>query len=156
LPAAYARDALQRFAKEFDKWMRGTVRVKDDRAVTPADIEQYHLVLFGDPASNRLLARLADRLPLRWTEDAIRLGAQRYAAADHAVAMIYPNPLNPRRYVVLNTGHTFHEPEFRGTNALLFARLGDYAILRLTPTAGGAVEATVAVAGLFGERWELK
>ena len=34
--------------------------------------------------------------------------------------MIVPNPLNPDRYVVFNSGHTFHEEEFKGTNALLY------------------------------------
>ena len=41
--------------------------------------------------------------------------------------MIYPNPLDPTRYVVVNSGHTFGEKEFKGTNALLYPRLGDYA-----------------------------
>jgi dienelactone hydrolase len=155
LPAAYARGSLDTCVKEFDKWMRGTVRVKDDTQVTPSDIERHHLVLFGDPASNRLLARVADKLPIRWTNDAIQLGGQRYASSDHSLVMIYPNPLNPRRYVVLNSGHTFHERDFRGTNALLFARLGDYAVLHLTQAPVGRPDATVAAAGLFGERWEL-
>jgi len=155
LPAAYARTEFDRCTREFDKWMRGTVRVKDDRAVTPADIEQYHLILFGDPTSNRLLARVADRLPIRWTKEAIQLGKQRFTAADHALVLVYPNPLNPRRYVVLNSGHTFQERDFRGTNALLFARLGDYAVMHLASGDGHAIEATPATAGLFGERWEL-
>jgi hypothetical protein len=51
------------------------------------------------------------------------------------------------RYIVLNSGHTFGEKEFRGTNALLFPRLGDYAVLKR--------DGTVVLAGLFGENWEL-
>ena len=43
--------------------------------------------------------------------------------------LIYPNPLNANRYVVLNSGHTFHAADYRGTNALLYPRLGDYAVL---------------------------
>jgi dienelactone hydrolase len=150
-PGAYASGELDRLQAEFAKWMRGDVRVKDDTAVTPADIAAHHLLLFGDPGSNRLVALIADKLPIRWTGQWIELGKQRYAAADHALVMIYPNPLNPRRYVVLNSGHTFHEPDFRGTNALLFPRLGDYAVLRL----GGSDAPAVATAGLFGEQWEL-
>jgi dienelactone hydrolase len=155
LPAAYARAAFDRCVSEFDKWMRGTVRVKDDRAVTPADIEQHHLVLFGDPRSNRLLAQVAARLPIRWTKDTIQLGKQGFHAADHALVLISPNPLNPRRYVVLNSGHTFQERDFRGTNALLFARLGDYAVMHLMPGTGDTIEATTAAAGLFDEHWRL-
>ena len=70
--------------------------------------------------------------------------------------MIYPNPLNPSRYVVLNSGHTFGEKEFRGTNALLFPRLGDYAVLKLTKSPAGGVSEEVVLAGLFDEQWALR
>ena len=43
--------------------------------------------------------------------------------------VIAPNPLNRNRYVVLNSGHTFHEKDFQGTNALLFPRFGDFAMM---------------------------
>ncbi len=52
--------------------------------------------------------------------------------------LIYPNPLNAGRYVVLNSGHTFHEADFKGTNALLYPRLGDFAILKLQTGRGAA------------------
>ena len=122
------------------------MRVKDDRAVTKDDIANSSLILFGDPGSNRILAQVAGKLPIHWSRQEIALGGQKFTAADHVPVLIYPNPLNPQRYVVLNSGHTFHEAELRGTNALLFPRLGDYAVLRLS---GEPV-----VAGLFGERWE--
>jgi hypothetical protein len=47
--------------------------------------------------------------------------------------------------VVLNSGHTFGEKEFRGTNALLFPRLGDYAVV--------GTDGATTVSGLFGENW---
>ena len=71
---------------------------------------------------------------------------KKYDAAGHVPVMIYPNPLNPKRYVVLNSGHTFGEKEFRGTNALLFPRLGDYAVV--------SPDGTVAVSGFFNESWQ--
>lgn len=150
----YALAAFDVCSRDFARWMHGDVRVKDDTQVTPADIAAHHLVLFGDPGSNRLLGQIADRLPIRWTADAITVGAKSYTAADHALLMIYPNPLNPKRYVVLNTGHTFHEPEFRGNNALVYPRLGDWAVLKLD---GGKqpIETTVEQAGIFDDRWQL-
>jgi hypothetical protein len=128
--------------------MRGDVRVKSDAEVTAADIANHNLILFGTPASNKLIGQIAGKLPIRWTNDAIVVGDKTFSAAEHTLALIYPNPLNPRRYVVLNSGHTFGEKEFRGTNALLFPRLGDYAVLRR--------DGTVVLAGLFNERWELE
>jgi hypothetical protein len=68
--------------------------------------------------------------------------------------MIYPNPLNPSRYVVVNSGHTFHEAEFRGNNALVYPRLGDFAVLR-PDTNKVTVDTPVEQAGFFGDHWEL-
>ncbi|MCX6906811.1 MAG: prolyl oligopeptidase family serine peptidase, partial [Verrucomicrobia bacterium] len=150
-----AKARLELFAKEFSKWMRGDVRLKDDAAVTTEDIANHNLILFGDPASNRLIAQIADKLPIRWTKASITVGGKTFSAADHVLVMIYPNPLNPRRYVVLNTGHTFGEKEFRGTNALLFPRLGDYAVIKLTKSPAGEVSEEVVLAGLFDEQWML-
>jgi dienelactone hydrolase len=154
LAQQYALAALDGCTRDFARWMHGDVRVKLDTQVTAADMAAHHLVLFGDPGSNRVLGRIADRLPIRWTADAISLGKQTYPAADHSLLMIYPNPLQPNRYVVINTGHTFHEPEFRGNNALVYPRLGDFAVLRLD---GGkqTLETAVETAGIFDDRWQL-
>jgi hypothetical protein len=70
--------------------------------------------------------------------------------------LIFPNPLNPHKYVVLNTGHTFPSGDYIKTNAMLFPRLGDYAILRMTPTAKDAAAYEVATAGLFDECWRVE
>ena len=128
----YAGKVLDQFLAEWAKFLRGDARIKDDTAVTAEDIASHNLILFGDPGSNRLIGRMGDRLPAQWGENRVP-------------ALIYPNPLNPNRYVVINSGHTFHEPEFRGTNALLYPRLGDWAVLRLN----GEIEQ----AGLFDESW---
>jgi hypothetical protein len=140
---------LDSFRSEFAKWMRGDIRVKSDTSVSAGDIANYNLVLFGDPGSNSLIAKLIGRLPIQWTKSDVVVGSQRFPAADHAVVLIYPNPLNPQKYVVLNTGQTFSANRITsGTEAVFFPRLGDWAVL----TAGGEVKA----AGFFDETWKLK
>ena len=57
--------------------------------------------------------------------------------------------------MVLNSGHTFHAADFQGTNALLYPRLGDYAILKLAPTDKDPLAVEVATAGLFDDFWQL-
>ena len=139
----------KQFAAEYDKWMRADLRVKEAGAVTQQDIASNNLVLFGDPSNNKLIARIANKLPIQWKKGQIVLGGKSYSAADHTLALIYPNPLNPKKYVVLNSGHTFHDEEFKGTNALLYPRLGDYAIIRRSDN-------KVIEAGLFTDDWQLK
>ena len=129
--------------------MRGDIRVKDDRSLTAADIANYNLVLFGDPGSNSVIAKIIDRLPIQWTKSDITAGSQKFPTADHALVLIYPNPLNPQKYVVLNTGQTFSANRITsGTEAVFFPRLGDWAVL----TTGGQVK----TAGFFDEAWKLK
>lgn len=145
----YVNSRFDSFRSDFAKWMRGDIRMKDDTSVTAADIANYNLVLFGDPGSNVLISKVLGGLPIQWTRNEITVGAQKFPAADHALVLIYPNPLNPQKYVVLNTGQTFSANRITsGTEAVFFPRLGDYAVL----TTGGATK----VAGYFDESWKLK
>src|SRR4029450_6151727 len=143
-----AARTLDVFSANFGKWLRGTVRVKDDRAIGAADIADHNLILFGDPGSNSVIAKVLPKLPLRWSKQEIAIGAERFAAADHVPVVIYPNPLNPKRYIVINRGHTFGDEDFRGTNAWLYPRIGDYAVLR--------GDGSIATSGFFDEQWRLK
>lgn len=131
---------MENFAAEYHKWLRADLPMRARR-------DSDHRVLFGTPETNPAIAAIVDKLPLEWTATQIRIGGKSYDAKTHIPALIYPDPLNPERYVVINSGHTFHEPEFRGTNALLYPRLGDWAVLR---TADGEA----VTAGYFDEEWK--
>ncbi len=149
----YAEENLNRFRAEWSQFLRGDLPVKDDTDVTPEDVANRHLILFGDPASNSLLAQTVDALPLTWTKDQIVFAGQTVSAAEHVPVLIYPSPLNGSKYVVLNSGHTFHAADFRGTNALLYPRLGDFALLKLAATKNDPLANEVIVAGLFDDFW---
>jgi predicted esterase len=151
----YVEADLVRFKREWAKYFRGELPVKDDLDVTNDDIANNNLILLGDPGSNMLIGHVLEDLPLTWTREQIVLNGQKFSAADHVPVLIYPNPLNPSRYVVLNSGHTFHEADFKGTNALLYPRLGDFAVLRLTEPGGDPLAVQVVMAGLFDEYWQL-
>jgi pimeloyl-ACP methyl ester carboxylesterase len=151
----YAEANLERFAAEWDKYMRGKLPIKDDVDVSNEDIASKHLILFGDPACNSLIASVLDDLPIEWTRETITVAGKSYDATNHVPVLIYPSPLNTERYVVLNSGHTFRAADFQRTNALLFQRLGDYAVLKLAPTPKDPLATKVAVAGLFDDFWQI-
>ncbi len=130
----YINATMEQFRKEWAKYMRGEVRIKDDKAVTDDDIERYHLILFGDMGSNKVTKRIAPLLMRGWP------------LAPLVPVMIAPNPLNADRYVVFNSGHTFHDDEFKGTNALLYPRLGDWAMIH-------PMARTVVRGGVFDTEW---
>jgi pimeloyl-ACP methyl ester carboxylesterase len=148
----YAEASLERFREEWSRYFRGELLVKDDSEVTPQDIASKHLVLFGDPSSNSLIEQVLPGLPLKWTKENIMWEGKEYPTATHLPALIYPSPLASGRYVVLNTGHTFHAADFQDTNARLYPRWGDFALLKVT---GGKDPLGVDVvrSGLFDEFW---
>jgi hypothetical protein len=148
--AAEMKHAVEHWRKQF----RGDARVKDDGDITDADIAAHNLVLWGDPSSNKVLAKIADKLPIRWGADTVTLGAQSFAAAHHVPVLIYPNPLNPRRYVVLNSGFTFREYDYLN-NARQVPKLPDFAVLDVRTPPSSRLPGAVAAAGFFDEEWKL-
>ena len=128
--------------------------MRDDTAITDADIAASNLVLWGDPGSNQVLARIAGRLPIHWTKDAVVIGGTRYPAATHALLLIYPNPLNPKKYIVLNSGVTFREYDDLN-NARQIPKLPDFAVVDTATPPDDRWPGKVAAAGFFGEHWEL-
>ena len=131
---------MNRAISEWRRQFRGDAQVKLDTKITDADIASSNLILWGDPSSNRLLARLADRLPAKW-------------AADRMPILIYPNPLNPARYVVLNSGFTFREADYL-TNSRQVPRLPDWAIIDTTVPPDRSKPGRIVDAGFFDEHWK--
>jgi dienelactone hydrolase len=152
---AWAGWTLDRFAAEYDKYMRGKVLVVDDADVTAETMLEKNIVLFGDPGSNSVLAKLVERLPVRWTKSAIEVNGQKYDPATHGVSFIYPNPLAPRKYVVVNSGHTFHAADFEKSNAWLFPRLGDIAVQKFEKAETGGYQEDVVWSDFFNGSWKL-
>jgi hypothetical protein len=142
--------AIDHWRKQF----RGEARVKSDDAVTETDIKEHNLVLWGDPQSNKVLAKIADKLPVRWDAQGVVLGEKTYDAGHHVPLLIYPNPLNPKRYVVLNSGFTFREYDYLN-NARQVPKLPDYAVIDVNVPASSRFPGGVVAAGFFDERWKL-
>ena len=151
----WAAWTLKRFQKEFDKWMRASVPVVIDKDVTDDHIAGHHLILFGDPSSNLLIQKVLPLLPIEWNADQIKIGENVFDTKTHGLSMIYPNPLNPRKYVVINSGHTFHEKDFRNSNSWLFPRLGDIAVQKFTKNANGGYDEKIVWATNFNAGWGL-
>src|SRR6202453_2100235 len=150
---ASAKWIRNRMADAIAQWrlqFRGVPRVKDDVSITSDDIASNNLVLWGDPQSNQLLAKIAAQLPIRWEGGEIQVGQRKYAADKNVPVLIYPNPLNPKRYVVINSGFTFSGAAHL-SNALQTPKLPDYAVIDFSSQSGDGV----VDAGFFDEHWQL-
>ena len=157
---SWASANLRRFEYEWARYMRGDLPIKNDTEITATDLNEKHLILFGDPGSNSWIAKALPSLPLKWTPQSLSIGNTVHAAVDHAPAFICASPLNKYRYIVINSGHTFHEKEFAAFNYLLFPRLGDWGIMKIRPGAdqwqhsAADFPETVIRAGYFDEAWQ--
>jgi len=150
--ARWAESELERFKHEWNKYWIGDLPIKDDRDVTIEDMEEKNLILFGDPGSNHIIARMLPHLPVEWTREGISIGGgAEYPADNHVPILINPNPIQQENdhYVVINSGHTFKEPELSSVTYLLFPRLGDWAVISIEENQDGEV----VQAGLFDETW---
>jgi hypothetical protein len=141
--------------KEWRRHFRGEPRVVKDTELTPEQITSANLVLWGTPSVNTYLRKIADRLPIRWQGDQVQLANQSFSADSHVPAFIYPNPENPNRYIVLNSGFTFREYDYLN-NARQIAKLPDYAIIDTSVPPNSRYPGKVVTAGFFNEHWHLQ
>jgi hypothetical protein len=131
---------------------RGEVRVIDDIALTPDDLERFNLVVWGDPSSNAVLGRMAEQLLVRWTPQGVGRGAELFSSEHHVPMLVQPNPLNPKKYLVINSGVTFRGAG-NGTNANQVPTLPDWAIIDVRGPETDFLPGPVPAAGFFDEFW---
>lgn len=150
----WTKSEMNRAVEQWRRHFRGDVRIKDDTEVTAEDMANHHLIVWGDTQSNTLLAQMQEKLPITWDEKEIVAGTAKHAAATHALTMVYPNPLQPTKYVVLNSGFTFREFA-QLNNARQVAMLPDWAIIDLSTPADAVWPGKVVSADFFNEEWQV-
>lgn len=76
-----------------------------DTAVTAKMIQSTNLRLFGDQSSNNIIGAVAQQLPVKLLNDGVKVGKRTYRGSNVRYTLIYPNPLNADKYVVLGKGY---------------------------------------------------
>jgi poly(3-hydroxybutyrate) depolymerase len=150
----WSKAEMSRFIEQWRMQFRGDAIVKLDNEITDADMAS-NLILFGDAQSNKLIAQIKDKLPIKWSKDNITIRKEIYPAKDHGLIMIYPNPLNQKHYIVLNSGFTFREDSYLN-NSKQIPMLPDWAVVDLNTPPDFVRPGKIENAGFFGERWEMK
>ncbi|MBZ5621674.1 MAG: dienelactone hydrolase family protein [Acidobacteriia bacterium] len=143
-------EARRKIAETAARWSTTRTRlalslvVKEDAAVTGADIDSADLILFGTPETNSVIARLAPSLPLALSP----------AAADYGLLFIAPAG---KHYALVSSGlpwWTGAEEANRGGNSLapeqfrLLSTFGDYILFK------GSI-ANVVAEGRFDRNWKV-
>jgi hypothetical protein len=81
--------------------------IRFDAQITDEDVRTRNLILWGNDKTNSVIARINAKLPVRLDGHKVIAGDRVYDYDDVALAMVYPNPLNPERYVLIHSGNTW-------------------------------------------------
>ncbi|MEC9130098.1 MAG: prolyl oligopeptidase family serine peptidase [Verrucomicrobiota bacterium] len=147
----WARREMGRLTEQWRAQFRGEALQVLDLDFQDDAFQDAHWVLFGTPETNAVLKKILPYLPLKWRSDQLMMGPYLFDAARHVPVMIYPNPLNPGKYVVINSGFTFRG---FGSNATQVPRLPDYAVIDARTRASEDVPGRIELAGFFDEAWQ--
>ena len=100
-----------------------------------------------------MIARILSKLPIQWTRESLVVNGQTFKSDQYVPVLIFPNPLNAKKYVVLNSGFTFRENDYTN-NARQTPKLPDYAVVDVQTPPGKAGWGKLPKAGFFGEQWQ--
>jgi pimeloyl-ACP methyl ester carboxylesterase len=92
------------FVSQWQGYADGVPPMKADKDVTPDDLEKYNLILFGTPDSNLLLAKIADKLPVKFSGAGYQIGQKYFSGKNTGVIFCYPSPFSTRRMIVVQAG----------------------------------------------------
>ncbi len=81
-----------------------TVPIRSDRTVSDTELRDFHLLLIGRPASNRISRMFEKEFPIAWGSNSFTIGKEAFAGTMSAVAAVTPNPRFPRNTIVLIAG----------------------------------------------------
>ncbi len=145
----------EKMALDWESWQHACPRIMLDTELTGADIEKVNLILVGGPDENAVTRRLmagADGFPLKIEGNTLRFGGREFLGDDLGIAMCYPNPFNPKRYVLIVAGTTW-----KGVYQLDAFRDKDYDywIVDARSQCHPPADDVVLLKGYFNARWQV-
>jgi len=98
-------------SKLLEKWIPHAAKADSD--VTDADLAEQNLRRYGGPEINQLTTRIAAQLPVKFEKGKFTLGSTVYDQPTHCIALLHPNPLNRKKYVIV---YAFNDAEIFAQN----------------------------------------
>ncbi len=99
------REAAHRLQRKLaGRWANVTIPIKADTEVSDSLLKDAHILLVGRPSTNRLTARLAEALPVRFGSASVTLAQETFAHPHTALVAAGPSPMAADRSVVVFAG----------------------------------------------------
>lgn len=89
------------FVSYWKNWQKYEPRVFLDTELSESDMAKYSLVLYGDAEANLITKKLGNKIPLKISTNNIEITGKSFEAKDAFVQMVYPHPLNDKRYLTV-------------------------------------------------------
>jgi pimeloyl-ACP methyl ester carboxylesterase len=88
-------------------WERGNgfTEILPDTEVTKEIRDVYNLILFGGPDENFITSKINGRLPIKVKNGEVLFGRKKIKGKQIALEFIYPNPLDPKKFVFVHEGN---------------------------------------------------
>ncbi|MBN2621500.1 prolyl oligopeptidase family serine peptidase [candidate division WOR-3 bacterium] len=152
-----SRNFQQARYQSFVWWYRanGFCTILPDTLITEAIMGKYNLILFGNPRTNSLVARINNKLPLHIEADHVVAGRKVVPGYDQCLIAVYPNPLHRERLVCLFSPTSHAAEKIIGAFNPLYSGSGlpDFIVYDCAVLKYGW--AGVSAAGLFDRDWKL-
>jgi pimeloyl-ACP methyl ester carboxylesterase len=151
---------LQKAEMIVNNWKYGQKyepRFKKDVEVTDSDMINYTLFLLGGAGDNSVTAKIFGKIPFQIDSNGITIDGKLFKAKNAVLQAIYPNPLNPERYVAVaaansGTGFYFFNPYNSELNDYDFfisdGKIPNY-------SAGAKDEKILIASGFFDNNWKM-
>ncbi|MEZ0298811.1 MAG: sugar-binding protein, partial [Candidatus Methylacidiphilales bacterium] len=96
------QEAQKKRGEKLSDWGLGAKFLcKADKDITEKDLQDSNVIVVGTPANNSLLAKMSDKIPLKYTDTSLQLGDVKAEGPGSGACLIVPNPLAPSRYAVI-------------------------------------------------------
>ena len=118
--------------------------------MVPEDIAKYNLILYGTDETNSIVADILPELPVRFRDETIVFAGKSYSGENVGMQMVYPNPSNRDRYIVLRA-----TPGSAGLGKFGLDRRAVPDFIIVDATLRYPDQSKTLTAGLFNDRWEL-
>ncbi len=153
---ATANNLHQARLQSYTWWYRanGFAEILADTEITEDIIKNYNLIVFGNPETNFILKWINHKLPIRIEERQIFVNKKRLEGQNLCLTEIYPNPLNPEKFILLNSATSEEAQKSMGLFVPLLAGSGlpDFIVYDKSALTYGW--AGIIATGFFDERWK--
>ncbi len=154
-------------------WIKanGFCEVIPDTEVTKEHMKNYNLILFGNSQTNAIIKRINKNLPINFrndyksiksmikkigpNEDCIAINNKIVKKPDLCLMEIYPNPLNPKKFVLLYSATTRKAQKYLGLFPVIHSGSGLPDFIIWDKSAARYGWAGVVALGLFDKNWQI-